>query len=64
MNDRPADELLTVKEYAALFRRHPQTIYRAIYCARLRYPVERPTGGNLLIRVPSALVERLRARAA
>jgi hypothetical protein len=60
----PQDELLTVKEYAALFRRHPQTVYRCIYRGSLKFPVERPTGGGVLIRVPSALVSRLRKRAA
>jgi len=56
------EELLTVKEYAAIFRRHPQTIYRAIYRGLLKHPVERTIdGGRVLIRVPSDLVARVRA---
>ena len=55
------EELLTVKEYAALFRRHYSSVYEAIRVGRLPYPVERPLGGSALIRVPSEIVKRLRA---
>lgn len=58
-----SDVLLSVKEYAALFRRHPQTVYRAIYRGKLPYPIERPTSGYVLIRVPRVVVERLRCAA-
>lgn len=53
--------LLTVKEYADIFRRHEQTIYRAIYRDKLPYPIERPSGGRLLIRVPADTIKKLRA---
>lgn len=55
------DVLLTVKEYAALFQRHEQTVYSAIRRDRLPYPIERPTGGGFMIRVPREIVDRLRA---
>lgn len=52
--------LVTVKEYAALFRRHPMTIRIAIRRGRFPYPVERPTGSSrILIRVPRDVVSRL-----
>ena len=54
------EELLTVKEYAALFRRHQQTIYTAIYQGRLPYPIERPSGRAILIRVPADIVVALK----
>jgi hypothetical protein len=62
-DDREATELLlTVKEYAAIFRRHPQTVYTAIRSGSLPYPVERPTGGSrVLIRVPADVVVRTAA---
>jgi len=53
------DVLLTVKEFAALFHRHTNTVYRAIHANRLKYPVERPTGDGFLIRVPRVLVMRI-----
>lgn len=46
------EEWLTVKEYAALVRRHPQTVYRAIYRGAMQDRIIRPTGGGYLIRVP------------
>lgn len=55
------DVLLTVKEYAALFRRHQSSVYEAIRTGRLPYPIERPLGGSALIRVPADLVAKLRA---
>lgn len=61
MRDLAPEVLLTVKEYAALFRRHPQTIYTAIYHGKIPYPLERPIkSGRVLIRVPAAVVEKLR----
>jgi len=58
-----AETLLTVKEYAALFRKHEQTIWRRIRRqAFTRFEVERD-GRNILIRVPSTLVKRLRDQA-
>lgn len=48
----PREALLTVKEYADLTRRTPQAVYTAIREDRVPYPVERPTGGGILIRVP------------
>ena len=55
-----AEVLLTVKEYAALFRRHHQTVYTAIRTGRFKYPLERPTSGRcVLIRVPLATVEHI-----
>lgn len=54
--------LLTVKEYADIFRRHPQTIYKAIYRGTLAYPIVRPIdGGRVLIQVPVNVIEKLRA---
>ena len=58
------EALLTVKEYALIFRRHPQTVYSAIRRGSMRFPVERPTGGGLFIRVPVALLARVKADAA
>lgn len=56
-----ADRLLTVKEYAALFRKHEQTVYRRIRLGTFtRFPLERDGAGTgILIRVPSDLVQRL-----
>ena len=56
--------LLTVKEYAYLFRRHQQTIYMAIRRGTLPFAVERPSGGYYMIRLPRGLAEKLRARIA
>jgi hypothetical protein len=43
---------LTVKEFAALFRVHIQTVYTAIRYGRLRYPIRRLTpGGRIEIQV-------------
>jgi hypothetical protein len=51
---------LTVKEYAGLFRKHEQTIYRRIRQQRFhKYPVERD-GRDILILVPADLVNALR----
>lgn len=56
------DILLTVQEYAAIFRRNPSSVYTAIRKNRLPYPVERPTGTNYyLIRVPACKVAQRRA---
>jgi hypothetical protein len=46
--------LLTVKEYAALVRRHEQSIYRAIRLRTLRREIVRD-GRCILIRVPAEL---------
>lgn len=53
-----ADVLLTVKEYAALFRKHPETVRRRVRQRKMRYPVVRE-GRDILILVPSSLVARL-----
>lgn len=47
------DELLTVKEYAELYRVNIQTIYTAIRRGRFKLPIVRPTGGGAIrIAVP------------
>ena len=56
--------LLTVQEYATLFRRHPQSIYIAIRKDRLQFPVVRPSGDRMFIRVPATLVRRLKPKIA
>lgn len=54
------EALLTVKEYAALFRKHPHSVYRRIRSgAFTKYPIERD-GRSVLIRVPADLIARLR----
>lgn len=58
--DADREILLTVKEYAQLFRRHHQTIYKAIQKGTLPFQIERPTGQGYLIRVPGTLVAKLR----
>lgn len=55
------EELLTVKEYAALFRCTERAVYLAIRETRLPYPIVRPLGTAALIRVPASLVASLRA---
>jgi hypothetical protein len=56
------DVLLTVKEYALLFRKHPDSVYRRIKQNTFtRFPLERD-GRNVLIMVPFDLVERLQKR--
>ena len=58
-----AEVLLTVKEYAALFRRHEQTIWRRIRRGTFKkFPIERD-GRNILIRVPEARIAALRRQA-
>lgn len=55
-----AEVLLTVREYAALFRRHEQTIWRRIRRGTFtKFPIERD-GRTILIRVPATRVETLR----
>jgi hypothetical protein len=44
-------ELLTVKEYACMYRVHIKTVYNAIRCNRLPHEVER-IGGAIRIAVP------------
>ena len=63
--DEPEREaLLTVKEYAAIFRRHPQTVYAAIKRGSLPYAVERPTGSSrVLIRVPVTRIAKMASAA-
>lgn len=53
------EQLLTVKEYAALFRKHPGSVYRAIRQGTFKRPVEYD-GRSLLIRVSTALLARIR----
>lgn len=49
--------LVTVKEYARLFRKHQQTIYRRIRTGQFtKFHVERD-GRNILIRVPASLID-------
>jgi len=56
-----AAELLTVKEYAELFRWNEQSLYRRIRAGKFtRFPVEKDGDRRILIMVPSAIVERLR----
>jgi hypothetical protein len=57
----PPEALVTVKEFAAVFRRHPNSVYRSIRLERFtRFPIER-TGRSILIRVPTHLMRRLRS---
>lgn len=55
------DELLTVKEYAAMFKLSPRGVHKAIKAGRLPYPIERPLGRMAFIRVPASLVAKLKA---
>ena len=57
----PQETLLSVKAYAALFGVTERAVYMAVREERLPYPTVRPTGGAILIRVPSELVEKLGA---
>lgn len=57
----PADVLLTCKEFAELFRLTTRAVHKAIREGRVGYPVEKPLGGMAFIRVPAALVARLKA---
>lgn len=64
-NERRAEQmhdvLLTVKEYAELFKVTDRSVYLAIKEQRLPYPIERPLGRSPRILVPVELVSRLRA---
>ena len=55
------EELLTVKQYADLFQVTSTAVYTAVRHGRCQYPVERPTGGAIRIRVPATLIAKLRA---
>jgi hypothetical protein len=55
------EALLTVKEYAQLFRVTENGVYIAVRQKRLPYPVERPLGGSIRIRVPVETIVLLRA---
>jgi hypothetical protein len=55
----PEQQLLTVKEFASVWRQHPNSVYRSIRQARFdRFPIER-NGRSILIRVPTGLLRRL-----
>ncbi|HYE88475.1 MAG TPA: hypothetical protein VEA16_19070 [Vicinamibacterales bacterium] len=61
--DHEATEvLLTVKEYAALYGLHEQTVYTAIrYGRRLNGRVERPTSHAIRIAVPRESIKTLKS---
>jgi hypothetical protein len=54
--------LMTVKEYAHLFRLHPGSVYRSIAKGTFKRPLARE-GWVILIRVPADLAARLRRAA-
>jgi hypothetical protein len=49
-------ELLTVKEYALMYRVHVQTVYAAIRCQRLSHDIER-VGRSIRILVPREIID-------
>jgi hypothetical protein len=56
----PPEQLLTVKEFAAVSRQHPNSLYRSIRHQRFDlFPILR-NGRSILIRVPTRLLHRLR----
>lgn len=61
MAEHDREELLTVKEYAAIFGIHEQTVYTAIrYGRRLQGRVERPSPRTIRIAVPRESIAGLR----
>lgn len=51
------ETLLTVKEYAALTRQHPESVRKRIREKRFRWPIDRESDrGWIRIRVPSSFV--------
>lgn len=63
MTEAAPDTLLSVKEYAALFRVTVNAVYTAIRRDKLPYPIERPLGkdGSIRIRIPAETIATLRA---
>jgi hypothetical protein len=58
MTDVAAEQLVTVKEYAAWVGRHPNSVYRAIKRGTFRrFPIDR-LGRNIHIRVPTWMLQR------
>jgi hypothetical protein len=56
----PAEELLTVKEYAYLFGYHQNSVWRRIRAGGMPNAIK--DGRSIRIRMSSELVARLRAR--
>lgn len=61
--DSQAEELLTIKEFAALFRVSTRAVYYAIKDGSITFTVIRPLGTAPRIFVPTTIVQRLRATA-
>ncbi len=57
--DREALTIVSVKEYAALFRVSARAVYYAIKADKMPYAVFRPCGGKPTILVPTALISKL-----
>ena len=61
LEEAQREEWLTVKEYAAMKRLHPQTVYSAIRRGRFRHQCERAATGAIRIFVPRESINTLKS---
>ncbi len=54
------EELLTTQEYAEVFRCSRRAVHYAVKAGTIPFPILRPTGKQIFIRVPLTLLRQLR----